>query len=143
MTTNQQKTRGRPTKYKPEYCQGLLDFFNKNEVRIGEDKNGNPVMRASFPTYAGYAAHIDVDNDTLIEWTNVYKEFSVAYKKAKSIQEQRLVQGAMNGYFNPTFSIFFAKNNLGYRNEPLPEDEKANLKREHSKKLYEAIKKAI
>lgn len=137
------KKRGAPTKYKPEYCQDIIAYFNDDQIRIVEDKNGKPILRLTFPTYAGYAAKIDVDKDTLIEWSNVHKEFSDAYKKAKSIQENNLVAGAMNGLYNPAFSIFFAKNNLGYRNEPLPEDKKESLKREHSKKLYEAIKKEI
>ena len=38
------------------------------------------------------------------------KEFSVSYKRARDIQKEVLIRGAMKGWFNPTAFIFTAKN---------------------------------
>lgn len=99
---------GRPTKYRDDYPQLLLDYFNKT---IDHDE--------VFPTKAGFAIHIDVGKDTLNEWSNCGKhpKFSVAYKKAEDYQEKNLVSNAITGKYNPAFSIFFAKNNLGYKDK--------------------------
>jgi len=83
------------------------------------------------------AAYAGINKDTLYHWlrrgakekervaknkrTKVRKEeqpfveFSDAVKKAKEFQEKILVTNALKGLYNPAFSIFFAKNNLGWK----------------------------
>lgn len=103
--------RGRPSKYEDWMADGLLEYFNK---AVGE-----------FPTLAGFAGKIGVCRDTLYEWSTAknpdgsskYSEFSYAYKRAKELQEQNLVTGALNGTYNATFAIFTAKNVLGWRDK--------------------------
>ena len=102
---------GRPTKYEDWMPQAILDYFTK-EV-------GN------FPTLAGFSASIGVSRETLHDWATVKDangalrnaEFSDAYKRAKELQEQNLVTGALTGAYNPTFAIFTAKNVLGWRDK--------------------------
>lgn len=91
---------GRPTKYEKEYAQQLLDYCACNEDGF-------------FPTKAGFAIKIGVDRDTLKEWASKHSDFSAAYKKVEDYQYNSLIPGALQGKYNPTFSIFFAKNNLG------------------------------
>lgn len=55
---------GRPTKYKPEYCQELVEHMAKGF------------------SFASFAADIDVNQDTLHEWAKVHDEFSDAKKRA-------------------------------------------------------------
>lgn len=94
--------KGRPTLYKPEYCEGIIAFCeNHNEVPFLQD----------------YAHLIGVCKDTLQEWASVHPEFSLAYKKAKDIQEKKLVTGGLTGKFNPAVTIFVLKNVSGWRDK--------------------------
>jgi hypothetical protein len=90
---------GRPTKYKPEYCESIVHYFHNH--------NG-------FPTIEGFAVYeCDVDPDTLLNWQKKYPDFLGAVKKAKAIQKHRLNEGGMAGTLNTAYAIFFAKNNCG------------------------------
>lgn len=143
MLDNQQEPAkhpgGRPTLYKDEYVQQLIDFFDVSpfEHVPGIDKNGNEKMEmvpAKFPTLARFAVNIGVSRDTLYEWSTAknedgslkHQEFSYAYKKAKDFQEAILVEGTMAGAFQPTFAIFTAKNVLGWRDKTEQEITGAN-----------------
>lgn len=105
---------GRPTKYKPEYCQQMIDFFNipptRPDIRI---INGNEIsvdVANDLPFINSFAMKIGVNRDTLHEWTKVHEEFSDAYKKCKELQKQFLIINALNGNYNSTAFIFTAKN---------------------------------
>jgi DNA-binding XRE family transcriptional regulator len=126
---------GRPTLYKPEYAKQLLEFFDVPATAQVTDEEGipmtnaagNPVMAVGeFPTKAGFACEIGVDRDTLNEWSNAtledgetkkHPEFSVAYKQAELFQERILIQNALTGRYNAAFSIFTAKNVIGWRDK--------------------------
>jgi hypothetical protein len=103
--------RGRPTKYEDWMADAILEYFSSP---VGE-----------FPTLAGFAAFIGVSRDTLHDWAHAKDvsghlrnpSFSDAYKKAKDMQEQNLVKGALTGVYNSTFAIFTAKNVLGWRDK--------------------------
>lgn len=93
---------GRPTKYKPEYCQGIIDYFH--------DSEGCPLIQ-------DYAHSIGVNKTTLYEWEQNYPDFSNAIKTAREMQESKLVSGALTGKFQQAFSIFMAKNIIGWRDK--------------------------
>lgn len=125
---SEQSARGRPTVYDPRYVDELIDFFDVEpfrEVTLPDGKGGERVQTVpnKFPTLARFAANIGVTRETLWEWSTrvnengelVFPDFSNAYKKAKEFQEACLVEGAIAGAFNPAFSIFTAKNVLGWR----------------------------
>jgi len=124
-------TMGRPTVYKPEYCQELLDYFsipayNILEVRdnAGNVKEVKPIPNL-FPTLARFACNIGVTRETLHDWatkenedkTLRYPDFSYAYKKAKEYQEANLVEGALSGAYAQAFAIFTSKNVLGWKDK--------------------------
>lgn len=102
---------GRPTKYEDWMADAVLDYFS---TPVGD-----------FPTLAGFAASISVSRETLHDWATAKgadgslrnPQFSDAYKKAKDMQEQNLVKGALTGVYNSTFAIFTAKNVLGWRDK--------------------------
>lgn len=103
MTPKTGKPMGRPTDYKPEYCERVIDYF---KTHVG------------FPTIEGFATlAIDVCADTIQEWKKVHPDFSVSCKKAMEIQKHRLCEGAMDGTHNTAFAIFFAKNNCGMKDK--------------------------
>lgn len=116
-------TAGRPTKYKKEYAEILLKYFKKEPVkdetieRVTKDGKKVKIKQKTavdFPTIAGFCASIGIHKDTLHEWIKKFPEFSDAYNTAKNYQENILVVNALKSFYNPAFSAFFAKNNLGY-----------------------------
>jgi hypothetical protein len=90
---------GRPTKYKPEYCQAVIDHMSKG---------------FSFEAFAG---SILVAVDSLYEWTAVHPTFSEAKKIGNAARLQynedllnKLVNGQLNG---STAAQIFRMKNLG------------------------------
>lgn len=87
---------GRPSKYKPEYCEMLITHLSKGF------------------SYESYAAVVKVDFDTLYEWEKVHPEFSEAKKKAipasMNAIDKILLNIALTGKGNSTAAIFLAKN---------------------------------
>lgn len=59
-------TCGRPTKYKPEYCEALIEHMSQGL------------------SFEAFSAVIDVNQDTLHEWAKVHSRFSEAKKQAFS-----------------------------------------------------------
>lgn len=97
---------GRPTKYKPEYCQEIVDWFKAHKIPQEFELKKPPV----FPTIERFATNINVCKDTLYEWGKVYPAFSDALKKAHEIQMAIWQEGSMRGLFPPAFTIFLGKN---------------------------------
>ena len=110
---------GRPSKYRQEYCQQLIDFFSvpatttiikkiitKNGTEIEEE-----VERAvNLPTIERFCSNIGVDGDTIITWNKDYPEFHAAYARAKALQKDLLITNGCKGLYNSQFAIFVAKN---------------------------------
>lgn len=57
-----------------------------------------------------WARKHDITDETLRKYRDESQEFSVSYKRAREIQKEVLIRGAMKGWFNPTAFIFTAKN---------------------------------
>lgn len=125
--TEESGKRGRPPKYKPEFCQQMIQFFSIDptveQERLTVNKKGDEVVITDrvankLPTFHNFAAAIEVNEDTIVEWASkknekgelVYPDFSAAYKKAKQLQKYFLIENGMNGVYNPAFTIFVAKN---------------------------------
>lgn len=111
---------GRPTKYKEEYCQELIKFFDrepyidkelkhfgtKGEVRWIDYKR----FPNKLPTLINFAKKIKVDLVTVYEWVKVHKEFAKSFTHAKDLRKWFLIENGLNGCYNPAFAIFTAKN---------------------------------
>jgi len=100
------KKMGRPTKYKPEYCEALIDN-----------------SREGF-TYEAFAGKIGVSVECLHEWCRVYPEFSEAKRKAKVAQRawlegmgRAMMAGKIPGAV-PSVWIFYMKNCQNWRDNP-------------------------
>ena len=127
----EKRGRGRPTVYRDEFPDMLLEFFGQSPTRevTVRDAKGNErteILPGQFPTLARFATNIGVTKETLHDWAtsrNIetgelrHPEFSSAYKKAKDLQEANLVEGTISGAYNSTFAIFTAKNVLGWRDK--------------------------
>lgn len=102
---------GRPTKYNDKYCQEIIEFFDKEPFKVMTSDNGKvELMPCSLPTFERFAFKIGVHRDTLHEWLKKHPEFSDAYKKAKDLQKDILIQNGLVGAYDKTFAIFVAKN---------------------------------
>lgn len=109
----------RPTKYKPEYCKEIIDFFDikpTKEVDVvttfknGTTKTSTEERPNHIPFFADFAAKIGVTDATIVNWTKKNKEFLSAYTRAKSLQKQLLITCGLLGLYNSKFAVFTAKN---------------------------------
>jgi hypothetical protein len=121
---------GAPTKYKPEYCQEMLDYFDiepyrtvtkkvmtkKGELLEIEEDEAN-----DFPNFAGFAVKIKVTPETLLNWSKTHDNFKEVYSLCKACQENYLSVNGNKGLINTAFGIFTAKNVTKWRDR-LPEE---------------------
>ena len=105
---------GRPTKYKEEYCESLIEFFSVQHYTINEQgkREAN-----SLPTFERFAAGIRVHIDTMHEWKQKYSMFSEAYTLSQYLQKDMVNNLAILGLYNSQYSQFFAKNCLGMKDK--------------------------
>ena len=131
---------GRPTKYKPQYAEEMIKFFDCvkfNRVVKSEKttikSNGTKEIWTEYmyqtndlPTFAKFARKIGVSHDALADWVDVkwpkdyekkelagkhkYPEFSEAYNSCKQLQKEFLIDNAIKGFIPPATYIFTAKN---------------------------------
>jgi len=132
MAKEAKKSRGQPTKYKPEYCKEIIEFFDIEHFNIITEtttyKNGNKTERevrvpAQLPFFSAFAREIEVTTETLNQWTKKYPDFSDAYKRAKELQKEMLINNGLMGLYNASSYIFTAKNIAGMRDNPAHEEE--------------------
>lgn len=116
---------GRPPKYRPEYAQQLIDFFETyGEDQVLED---GTVVPGRMPTLSRFATMVGVTQETLRNWADatddfsggsLYPEFFAAYYQAKEYQAAAMTEGYTSGRFvNPGFGILIAKNLLAWRDK--------------------------
>lgn len=74
---NDNPPRGRPSKYRPEFCQAVIE-----DARLGF-------------SLSAFAGGIEVDRDTISEWRKVHPEFDQACKTAKAVRSRYLETGIM------------------------------------------------
>lgn len=126
---------GRPTEYKPEYCQKLIEYFSvkpyelkKKQIvtKSGEVCEIEQEVANDMPTLAGFAIQVGVDRHTLAKWAKKHTDFGAAYKMAKEFQENYLVKNGMKSLIHPVFSIFVAKNVIGWRDKVEINEEEEN-----------------
>jgi len=101
---------GRPTDYKPEYCEMLINHMAKVY---------------SFESFAGL---IGVSKQTLYDWRKKYKEFLDAHNVGKSkvqLGVEKMFKGQATGQMkgSPASLIFWAKNITGMKDDPVDLDE--------------------
>jgi transposase-like protein len=113
--TEDKNPEGRPTKYKPEYCQAVIDYMKQDGVAVYKpfayEGEVNDHLLGYLPRFfEGFAREIDVNTSTLAEWRKKYKEFSEAVHAAKDIQLEKMAIGMLAGVYNSPAAIFAMKN---------------------------------
>lgn len=118
---------GRPTDFKPEYCQMLVDH-----------------MKKGF-SFESFAAIVDCTRSTIYNWLEIHPEFSDAQSKGKMhsamFWENMGINGAMGALdgFNASAWIFNMKNRHNWRDKT--ETELSTSKDEDKKLIIEFKKK--
>lgn len=127
---NGQNRGGRPSKYKPELCEKIVDFFSipltKMEVYKTETYPDGRVVKferlvANDPPFLiDFVIANGLHWDTIHDWSNpesprFIKEFSDAFNHAKKLQEKFLSLNAIQNRYAQAYSIFYAKNMFGWR----------------------------
>lgn len=96
---------GRPTDYKPEYCEMLVEH-----------------MKKGF-SFESFAAVVDCTRSTIYKWVETHPEFSDAQSKGKMhsamFWENMGINGAMGALdgFNASAWIFNMKNRHNWRDK--------------------------
>jgi hypothetical protein len=147
---------GAPTTYKEEYCQQMIDYFEREPQQTvykktyyadGTLKSEEPVvLPEQLPTFQGFAHEIGTTHKTLLDWANRHSEFSEAYARAKALQEKIWLDNGMGGLYNSQFAQFFGKNCLGYKDKTEIESTNINIEaemtaEERQKKIAELLEK--
>lgn len=120
---------GRPTDYRPEYCQQIIEYFSVEpyrEVEVLKHTNNGPYttteFRANdFPSFAGFCSKIGTSRVTMLEWCKKHPDFLNAYRQCKELQEHFMLINGLKGTVNTHFSIFAAKNLLSYTDKKDPD----------------------
>lgn len=117
---------GRPSKYKPIYCEQLISFFNREHTFEGSithtNKKGdtwtsyqtkaNPV-----PLLVDFAQWLGVGTTTLQRWEQQHDAFRVAITHAQDLQLAHLSTVAGMGLYNSNWAVFMAKNISKWRDK--------------------------
>ena len=118
---------GQPTKYREEYCQKMIDFFNV-PVTILDDK-GHTIAN-DLPFFSTFACELGVHVDTLHEWRKVHPSFSEAYHLSQQYQFNILNQNTLKGRYSTAYAIFLAKNITQLRDSRVLEARQDTVSRE-------------
>lgn len=117
---------GRPTEWRPEYNDMIVEHFEMPDPIIHFDKNGRPypLMQGTFPTFEGFAVSIGTTVKSLLDWSKndeeslkKYPGFCSSYALAKAKQAQILHKNAMLGAGSVPYAMFFAQNNFGMKSK--------------------------
>lgn len=143
---------GRPTDYKPEYCQMLIDYFSIEPykeiqkkiytksgalIEIPEDRP------ADFPSLAGFCIKIGIHRDTLHEWTKNHPEFSDVYRLAKEYQENYLLVNGNKELIPTNFATFLLINHSNYRQKAKDEAPDTTITQNFSGKSQEELRAIV
>ncbi len=92
---------GRPTKYNDEILNKA-----KSYVSHCQDKEKIPYIEE-------LALILDINDDTIVEWTKKHKEFSATIDQLKTLQKLRIKDGALTKQLHPSTSMFLLRANHG------------------------------
>ena len=71
-----EKVMGAPTKYRPEYCQKILEYFDVQPYEMLKDRNGNDTkLPPDPPSIEGFANILGVKKQTIYNWAKKHKDF--------------------------------------------------------------------
>ena len=89
---------GQPTKYKPEYCEAIIDFYDQEPW---EEKEGKRLYQRR-PSVNGFAKHIKACVASVYNWKtkdhdSFHPEFLEAWNTAKALSKDWLIDVGLSG----------------------------------------------
>lgn len=107
-------TWGYPTKYREEYCQSIVEYFDRDPWKIITDAKGSPKVmpKDNVPTFGRWARSLGISSRTALLWIDKYPEFAEAYAEAKELQKSFLLEAGLT-HGSGGFAIFMLKCNHG------------------------------
>ena len=88
---------GRPSKYKPEYCERVIELAKQG---CG---------------WADYAAEFEIDRASLYDWAASHEEFSTALSRAKVLEQQWWERAGRTGMMADKFNALVWKTSVQAR----------------------------
>lgn len=111
---------GRPTSYRQEYCQSIVDYFmaaDSWEINMDLKQSAKVIPKSKLPTFERYAAELGVTYRTLDNWCDLHPEFKEAFEIAKSLQKAFLMELGAAGVGNHTLALML-RTNHGMKDAP-------------------------
>ena len=122
LKPNGKKATGRPSKYKPEFADQMIEYFESAKpydiiYKEITTKNGTVIKEPirvpnDFPQLIDFSISINIHISTLEAWSKDSNkpEFSLAYTRVKAVQKRFLINNGLSGLYNPLFTKFTAIN---------------------------------
>lgn len=141
--TVRKKKVGRPTKYRPEFCQQMIEWFDRELTILKEVEKISPCGAITImeekpnkpPMFGDFARNkIKTNHQTMLEWTKKFPEFNEAYKECKEIQQEFIIMGCLMGHLNSSFGRFTMKNISDWRDK-IETDSSKDEKEDNTLKL--------
>ena len=118
---------GRPTLYRPEYCDAVMEYFQRpreaREVKVsaenreGEWKQAYRTICAELPSIAGFCIELGISRNTLYEWQKAHADFRDSCARAVLLAESLVADRGNNGLYNAQFAAFYGKNVFGWKDK--------------------------
>ncbi len=94
----------RPTKYRPEYCQRIIDFFSIDPYEKYVDENGNVTdLPPKAPTIERFADSLGVVKQTVYDWSKKHREFLYALNLVRQKERIFIRDAGMASIYDPRF----------------------------------------
>ncbi len=123
---------GRPTNYRPEYCQSIIEYFAAPESwEINTDAKGSAkaVPKSKIPTIERWCYSIGVHSRTLDDWQARYPEFRDAYQTARGLQQAFVIELGAAGIGTSLLGAFMqVKHNWKVEKEPEEENKPLEIR---------------
>ena len=118
---------GRPTTFRPEYCQSIIDFFTRDSWELVYDAKGTAkvIPKDNIPTLIRWCTSLGIHRRTVYDWIKTIPEFADAHYTAMELQKAFLMEsGIVHG--SGGFASFMLKCVHGMQ-EPKQESPTENL----------------
>jgi len=146
---------GRPTAYRPEFAEQIVDFFDKQPFTEVDVLHPNGLvkrqrMATDPPMLADFAKSIGVSKTTVDNWATALDDgghprhalFFEAYARAREMQEALFVRGGALGLYDPRFLSMMMKNLCGWQDQPTRAVEVAPISKEELERTYVRVMEA-
>lgn len=131
-----EKVMGAPTKYRPEYCLRILEYFDVKPYERLKDKHGNDTdLPPDPPSIEGFADRIGVEKKTLYNWSKKHPDFLHCLKLVKQKERVFIRYAGLAGIYD---SRFCASVYASIRNDA-PNIHLCKTIRNKTKKIQEAL----